>query len=469
MSQKFSSRKFKGGAYSTMLSALVIVILIVINLLATGLFQTKDLTSLGTYSLSKQTKQYLKGLQEDVILYYIVENGKESVLFTNLAEMFAKENAHISLVYKDPVQYPQFVYGYNNMEEIQSNSIIVVSAADPEKYCYINYEDMCIYQINSDTIPITKTLVGYDAELEIVKGMIQVTTEEFQRAYFTTGHGEESTLLVNEGSISEGLRDLLALNQFESSYVDLSKRTSVPEDCDLLVLGGLTRDLLTEEAGLIREYLERGGNVMVFLCFESGKEELTELRRLMEYYGLDIERGILREGDSEYTMNGDSSYLCTKHEGRNVLWALGSGMSIQETQRDGLTVQALVQTSPNAYVDGGNEESGQTEAGTYTLLAKATETVNGQTGSLYVFNTFLFASDKCLDLSSPLGNRDLLLKQLREVSGAQTEVSIPIKQNKEEALSISDHDKKNLSIVLMGVLPGLFLVAGVVCVYRRRK
>ncbi len=468
----FNSRKFKGGAYAVVLSLLVVVIIIAINLLASAFFPQKDLTSLGTYSLADETKAYLKTLSSDVTMYYIVENGEESVLFTNLAKMFAKESEHLTLEYRDPVQYPQFVYRYNNMGEIRNNSIILVNNADPDRYCYIDYEDMCIYATDTSSFEIQRTLYGYDAEQEIVKGLIGITGEDFKKVYFTTGHGEEKTVLTNEGKLTETLSSLLELNQFQVDYLDLTNKSGVPDDCDLLVIAGPEKDLSSQDREKIQSWLNEGADLMVFLCLDYSGTGFPELTTLLDYYGMTLEEGMVNEGDSAHTMSENSSYVLTTYDGSNVLWGLGCGVSIRDNLRDTLQVSSLAYTTQDAYLRTDFSELTKQEGdktGSFSLLTVAKEEYLGEVSNVYVFNTFLFLSDSCMDEARPLGNRALLLSVLSEISGAEQEISIPVKRNAEEALVMTNREKTSLAVISIGVVPGLLLLAGVVAVVKRRK
>lgn len=472
MKGSFNSRKFKGGAYAVVLSLLVIVVLIAINLLASAFFPKKDLTKLGTYSLSQEAKDYLKTLSADVTMYYIVENGEESVLFTSLAELFAEESEHLRLEYKDPVQYPQFVYRYNNMGEIRSNSIILVNDAQPERYRYIDYEDMCLYTTDTSSFEVKKTLYGYDAELEIVKGLISITEDSFQKVYFTTGHGEETTVLSNDGELTDTLADLLELNRFQVNYLDLSKKSAVPDDCDLLVVAGPSKDLSDEDRTKIQDWLTAGGEAMIFLCQDYNGTGFPELTALLDYYGMTLEKGLLNEGDSAHTMSEKSSYVVSEYEGANVLWGLGCGVTVKTGLRDTLKVTSLAATTESAYLrtdlSTAEKEDGD-KTGSFSLLTCAEEEYRGNASRLYVFNTFLFLSDNCIDEARPLGNRALLLSVLSGISGEEREISIPVKRDAEEALVMTNREKTRLAVISIGVLPGLWLLAGVLMVIKRRK
>ncbi len=470
MKGNFNSRKFKGGAYTTVVSLLVIVILIVVNLLVSAVSETKDLTSMGTYSLAKETKQYLKGLSTDVNMYYVTENGEENLLFTSLAELFAKESDHIMLSYKDPVQYPQFVYQYNNMGEIHNNSIILENASNPERYTYIDYEDMLIYVVDTTGLTAAKRLQGYDAEMEIVKGLLRVTGDDFKEVYFATGHGEGETALTNDGALPENVANLLELNQCRIHYIDLTRKP-IPDDCDLLVIAGPGKDLTEEESEGIKAYMTAGGDVMIFLCVDYNNTGYPQLSALLDYYGMTLNAGLLTENDSEHTSGDKPYYIVSEYSGGNVLWPLGCGITVKKDLRDTLKVTPRAETSGTAFVQPMEQNSSaqKSDEGKFSLLTYAEETYQGNTSRMYVFNTYFYLSDNCLGESRPLKNRELLLNVLSEVTGSEREISIPVKQNREEALSLTGKQKNRLAIISIGCIPGAFLLFGVFAVLRRRR
>ena len=56
MNSTFNNRKFKGGAYTTAISLLVIVVILIVNLIVSGVFRSKDLTCIRIpLSISKNT------------------------------------------------------------------------------------------------------------------------------------------------------------------------------------------------------------------------------------------------------------------------------------------------------------------------------------------------------------------------------------------------------------------------------
>ena len=188
MKNSFNSRKFKGGAYTTILSVLVIFLVLMVNLIVSGVTRTKDLTGLQLYTLHDVSKEYLAGYDIPVDIYYITEVGKENKVISSTAENFAADGKDINLIYKDPVTYPAFVFQYTGQNDVDNNSLVLVRRDKPEQFVFIEYEEMCLYYVN--TTDLTRTLAGYNAESEIMKGLVKLSDAENANVYVATGHGE---------------------------------------------------------------------------------------------------------------------------------------------------------------------------------------------------------------------------------------------------------------------------------------
>ena len=77
LKEQFTSRAFRAGTYSVVISLLAIAVVVVLNLIMTKLPAAAtriDLTDSDLLALSDQTKQLVSGLEEDVTVYQILEN-----------------------------------------------------------------------------------------------------------------------------------------------------------------------------------------------------------------------------------------------------------------------------------------------------------------------------------------------------------------------------------------------------------
>ena len=140
---KQNRNAFCGGAYSLILSAVVLTILIVVNILVNALPEnlTKyDISAAKLYSITSNTKAVVNGLDEDVTIYWIVQADKEDAVIENLLNKYDSLSDHIQIVKKNPDVYPTFAEQYTD-EEAANNSLVVECG---ERSRFIGYDDIYI-------------------------------------------------------------------------------------------------------------------------------------------------------------------------------------------------------------------------------------------------------------------------------------------------------------------------------------
>ena len=473
MNKEIRSRKFRGGAYATAISFLVILVLIAVNLVSGSLFKRFDVTATRKYSLNDDTVKFVKSIDTPIDIYYVTAEGEEDLIIKTGAELIAAANDKFTFTVKDPIQYPQFVYRYNKMQDITNNSIIVVNGDDPDRFVYIDSEQMKIYSTNTQTFQ--QELYGYDAEVEIAKAIVEVTQEKRATVYVTTDHNEvitnpTETDAERKGRVTPTFSDLLNLNAYKLKYIKLSTEGAVPEDCDILLIGSPMSDLTAEEVEAIKAFLTKGGTVMVSLLYNT--DIFTNLQDLFKYYGFHFESGVLLEGDSSHTLGDNPTIILSDYENQSLQWKLSVPIFTDDTSRYTTKKTVLVETTSSAYRKETSsdtfEKSATDDSGKFPLLLKVEETFEGNTGTMYVFASTNFFEDRMLTGSSSFGNRMQFIDCLNEVAGAtESALSIPDTTALEEALRMTTSQRNRIAIASF-LLPVLILFAGVVVILRRR-
>ncbi|MCL2708066.1 MAG: GldG family protein, partial [Defluviitaleaceae bacterium] len=121
-------KKFRYGTFSTVMMMIAVAVFILINLVAGRINASYDLTSDKMFSLSKYSRDFVRGLEQDVTIYGLFPTGGENVMIKQLMEEYASLSSRISIEYRDPVLYPAFVEQYARIDErVSNNSVIVVS------------------------------------------------------------------------------------------------------------------------------------------------------------------------------------------------------------------------------------------------------------------------------------------------------------------------------------------------------
>lgn len=469
----FRSRAFRAGGYSLAAAAIVIAIAVALNLMVGALpasWTKVDLTDTGLYSLSSQTEQLVAELEEDVTVYWIVQDGSQDSTMEQLLERYKSLSKHLKVEEKDPVVYPSFAQQYTD-STLYNNSLIVVCG---DRSRYISYYDIYVTDYSSYYTTGT-TSTQFAGESELTSAIDYVTNEDLPTVYTLTGHGESE--LPSE--LSEGAEDENLLLE----ELSLVNGEAVPEDADAIILYSPQRDISSDEKDALLTYLQGGGKLLLVTDYTD--TDMPNLAELMEYYGTALMDGLVLEGDSDHHMRGYNYYLLpdiSSHDitqplvdgGYYILMPLAQGITVSDELRDGLTVTELLTTSDSAYAkaDGYNittfeKEDGDVDGPFALGVAIAEEVEGGQTGIVWLTTSYMFDSDNNMRVAG--ANNDLFLNALDWMCQRESAISIRAKDLSTEYLTVSSSSASTWSVILVAVVPLAFLAGGAVVTIRRRR
>lgn len=466
----FSGRKFKSGAYTSLLTVIVLTLLVVINLIISKMDLKTDLSANQYYTLTQPTKDLVKGIKDDITIYYLVETGKETQIFKKIAEKYDSLSSNIKLELKDPVLYPKFATRYVE-DEVRTNSFLVVNHSN-DRAMYVDYEDMLVYgdEFNYETFDYN--LEGIDVEGKLTSAIQYVTTEDIPVIYTTTGHMEKET-----GKIFTAALDKQNVKVNSTPTLTIS---SIPEDCDILMINSPEADFTADEINMIMDYMGNGGDVVLVVDYKATK--LKNLNALIEYYGIQLKDGIVFEGDSNKHVQNNPHLIVPdvmKHSitnnalqyGKYIIMPSSTGLQIMDNTRSSLTVEPLLMTSDKAYSKVNIEsatfskEIGDIDGPFYVGLA-ATDTFKGNSSSLIVYSSEFVFDDSALE---GFGNYEILTGTISHLAGGIQPISVKTRSLTTSPLTLTQKQANSWGILTAVVLPLLILAGGVVITLRRRK
>lgn len=474
--KEFNRKALKNGSYSVAITAIVIAAAVVLNLVVGEIpasARQLDMTDQKLYTISDDTKEVLKDLEEDVTIYHIVESGNEDETIVKLLERYEDAGSRIKVEKIDPVLHPNFTSDYTD-SQVTDNSLIVVCG---DKNKIVDYNDL--YEYETDYYTYQYQVTAFDGEGQLTSAIRYVTTEDMPVIYTLEGH--------NEQSLGSSFTELIEKSNMDIQTLNLLTSEEVPEDAECLVIASPASDISAEEKDKIQAYLENGGRAMIFSDYTT--EDMTNFDALLENYGVQREEGIVIEGDSQHYAAGMPYYLVPNVEyteasqnasssGKYILAPMAQGITILDNVRDSLTVEELLTTSDSAYSKV-NMQSGTIEqedgdiAGPFALGVRVTETVNSDTETqLAYFSTSYLAQDETDQMVSG-GNSELLMEVLGSLCGAEGEetetVSIPSKSLSVAYLTWTEASASLWKVITIGVIPAAFLIVGFGVWYKRRK
>ena len=278
---------FQGGSYSLMLTAVVLALLIVVNILVSVLptsLTKYDISSAKLYSITSNTKAVVNALQEDVTIYWIVQADQEDQIIENLLGKYESLSEHISVVKKNPDVYPTFAQQYT--DETVANNSLVVECGDRSRY--IGYDDIYLTETNMYSYSYS---TSFDGEGAITSAIDYVVNGELPQIYLLEGHGE--------AELPSTFSQQLERENMELSSLSLLTVDAIPEEADCIMIYSPASDISDEEADMLRDYVSEGGKLMVMAGpVEEGT--LENLYSLLSDYGVTPVDGIVVEGDREH-------------------------------------------------------------------------------------------------------------------------------------------------------------------------
>ena len=469
-----NKKYLRNGSYSTLLIVIFVAIVVVINMIVGKLpskYTQIDISDQQLYSIGDETKKVLNNLDKDVTVYQIAQSGSEDETISNLLQKYADESKHVKVELKDPVVSPKFVSEYTS-DQVSSNSLIVV-CGDRNKV--VNYNDM--YESTMDYNTYNYQTTGFDGEGQITSAIAYVTTENLPVLYTLEGHGEKELDSTIKEDIEKANMEIKTLN--------LISEGSVPDDAACLLIDSPSSDISEDEKTALLDYLENGGKAMVFSDYT--ESTLTNFAAVLENYGVKAADGIVFEGDNQHygmqmpyyllpTVNSTDASSETASSGYYIIMPYAQGIQKLDDVRDTVTVEDILTTSDSAYSKTNlqsetlEKEDGDVE-GPFALGVSIKEDVGDGKKTQIIYYSSSYIMDSQMNQLVSGGNEKLVTESLNSmVSTEETAtVSIPSKSLEVSYLTISDYDASFWKICTIGLIPGIFLVAGFVIWFKRRK
>lgn len=364
----FRTSGTRHGVYSVGLTVLVIAVVIVFNLIVGQIpeaYRNLDVSSTKIYDISDTTTELLDSLDSDVDMTVLAVKDSTDERITTFLSRYAALSDKIHMEWIDPVLHPSALTDYDTTE-----NTIVVSCEDTGKTTTVSFDDILVLDEYSYYYYGTESYTEFDGEGQLTGAVNYVTNDTDHTIYQTTGHGESS--------LSTTITDLMEKNSYTLSEVNLLMTTSVPDDCDLLLMDAPTTDLSADESEMLRSYLADGGKVMI-LFGDTSFAELPNLSEVLSEYGMEAADGYIADPTRCYQGNyyyifpelSVSGDMADGISSEMVLLTNAHGMNLVDPARDTISTTSFMSSSDQSYAV--TEET--QEQGSYTLGAVATEKI----------------------------------------------------------------------------------------------
>lgn len=457
------------------LVAILILAFIGINTLIQNLdLQDIDVTANKLYTLSEESKNQVKNINQKVKIYLI--GFEEDTSLSDLLKQYTRQNENITHeVIKDIQDRADIKAKYQITDETQ---VIIVETEERNKILTIDE----LYTYDYTTYKQIDV-----SEQKITNAIVDLTISEKPKVYFLTGH--------NEYGIDTHLTVLKAyleneVNEVES--LDLLVKGTVPEDADALVIGTPEKDFSDTEVEMITQYINNGGKILWMNDPELTGKKYPNIQKILDLFGVTFDEGIIIEQDSNkmisetpnFIIPNVSSTSATKDiatDGGVLLINSGKITLADDEKLEELNVlnETILSTSNKALFrkDVSNSSLSKInsdEEGTFILASKLTKQVDDKEAVMYVIADNLFATDYQITSGSSqipaiyfYNNKDIVLNIIAELTDREDTITIR-KDVGAITYAATEQQDKIVKIIIFAI-PVIIILAGIIVWQIRRR
>jgi gliding motility-associatede transport system auxiliary component len=260
-----------------------------------------------------------------------------------------------------------------------------------------------------------KEIASSANENELTRTLIRLISPEARVIYFLTGHGERG---LEGGGGNDQVSYSVAKTTLESkNYIvnplNLLADKKIPEDASVIVIAGPQKPLSDEEVTTLKEYVDKGGSLIVMedptVVTDFGDSPDPLAAYLASDWGITLDSDIIIDLSTQQGLNAISAaynqHAITQNLSANYVVIMPQARSVSVSgQLEGINATPLISTSANSWgetnftsaegdqikFDEGSDLPGP--------LSMAVAADNATTkGRVVVFGNSLFAGDQLFD------------------------------------------------------------------------
>ncbi|MEB3358016.1 MAG: DUF4350 domain-containing protein [Synechococcales bacterium] len=333
----FGRRSTQAGTNALLSTIAVIVILGLLNFLAVRYVQRIDLTENQLFTLSPQTQEILKNLDQPVKAWvFWDEQTPSNPAVLDLLENYQRQTDQFTYEFVDPQSQP----GLAEQFEVESFGEVHLEAGDR--------------QLLIQTLSPQQAAVGPQqglSERQLTSSIVQLLSDRQLPVYLLQGHGERP-LEPGQGGLSEAVQ-LLEAENYIVEPLNLAQTAAVPEDASVVVIPGPTRELLAGEVRALQSYLDEGGGLLVL----ADPNTDPGLEDLLSDWGVSLSDRLIIDPAGQANNLGLTTTVVQSYGDHPITQDLGGGISfyletqpilLEETLPEGIETAPLLITGEQA-------------------------------------------------------------------------------------------------------------------------
>jgi len=453
-----SDRSTKYGANVLLGSMVFIGVLVLLNYISARHSHRFDLTEQGVFSLSPQSTNVVKNLQNDLQVQAFVEGGVNPQLH-DLLESYSYASPKFKFEMIDPDRQPE----------------------QAEKFKITAYNTVRL-EYGKESTTVTQP-----TEQSITNAIIKVTRTGHKTVCVIEGHGEPDIEDAENPHGLSSIKQALVNENYEVKKVLLASMASVPDDCSVVIVAGPQKPYVESELTALGTYLDNGGRALFLLPPRGG----NEFQPLLAKWGVKLGNDVvvdqvvrLFQGPAlglAPLVNTYGAHDITRDFKQRTIFPMTRSVHSDTAGKKGLQATELAKTSASSW--GETDLDGIFQRSEATLDANADtkgpvpvavvvnadlkEMGGGKDGSsrIAVIGSVEFAGNR--EVEGTYFNRDLFLNTVGWLVGQADLLSIRPRAVRASRAQFTADQGTVIFYLSVLVIPELLLIAGIAVWWRR--
>jgi ABC-type uncharacterized transport system involved in gliding motility auxiliary subunit len=454
------SRRARFGSLSVLVSAVVIGILLMVNVLASRSTQAVDLTRSGLYTLSPKSVLIVKRLDSDLQVtgFFRPDQNSDKTTVQDLLSLYQQQSRFVKVEFADP-----------DRSATQALSLgVTISGSVVLQY---KKRTPVVLDVTSQT------------ESDITGAMLRLEENRTPIVCWAAGDGERSLADTDQTNGYSGAASLIRTSNYQSRDLLLSQQAQVPSDCDVVAVVGVRQPLSDPTIKTLQNYIDGGGRLLfAFDPWATDPRILTSVNSVFQPYGVGFSGALVVEGDvAHQAANNPATPVAFDFGGSPIAKDLGNKYVyfVQPTliigqSTDQFNSVDVVTTTAQSFSIAEQRSSADKrpgdKGGPFVLMQtlEQSQASNGKKARVVLVGTSAIAANQAMPPNAAGANPDLLLGTLDWLSGQEDLIGISPKPAAAEPLAITQEEERLNYLLTLVLLPLLIAVAGAVVFVRRR-
>jgi len=450
-----SSRQSRFGSLSVVITALVIGILVMGNVVASRDTHALDLTRSHLNTLAPKSIAVARKADSDLQVTLFFGRGDSGL--SDLQALLARyqaASAHVKVSVVDPNVNPEQARALN----VQAAQTIAIQ-----------------YQGRT-----TLLNPGQQSEQDITAAILKLESNVTPEVCWTIGDGERD--LKDTAAIqgySEAAQQVVKDN-FTTKDLLLSQAETVPADCSLVVVMGPSKSLSEAGTRALTAYLAGGGKLLMALDPWLDATTTSRYNELLKPFGLSFSGGLVVDPDAAHSASNDPTTPAVTQYGNSpiardlnnrVAFFPVSDAILGKGGADA-SVVAVASSSDLSYLiqeprQDIKKQGTRDKTGPHVLMATIEKTpAGGKKQRIVLLGSSSMGENRAL--ASSVVNTQLLTGSLDWLAEQDSLISIPPKAGRNPALTLTQ-EQQNLNVFVTMLLLPILIVAGGISVWARRR